>query len=142
MKIRQLPLLFLLAQPILVNAAIYQWVDEKGVTIYSQTPPTSGEARTINHKSKPIDQAAKQRLLNMQQKVADRQEDRSQQKEKLSKKKAETKRKNSNCTAATSNLSKLISLGNRRYGDERLTEEQRQEKMAKAQKNMTENCRK
>jgi len=142
MKIYQLPLLLILIHPILANAAIYQWVDDNGVTIYSQTPPKSGKSRTITHKNRPVDGAAKQRLLDMQQKSADRQEDRNLQKEKQTKEKAEQKRKMSNCNAAKSNLTKLIGLGNRRYGGERLTEEQRQEKMTNAQKNISENCSK
>lgn len=142
MKVYQLSLLLILTHPLLVSAAVYQWVDEDGVTIYSQTPPRSGDARKITHKSQPIDTAAKQRLQNMQQKVADQQEDRNRLKEKQTTARADKKLKMTNCKAATSNLANLIGLGNRLYGGERLTEEQRQKKIAKAQKNMRENCTK
>ncbi len=140
MKVYQLSLLFILFPPPLVSAAVYQWVDEDGVTIYSQTPPRSGDARKITHKSQPIDHAAKQRLHDMQQKIADQQEDRNQLKEKQRNARADKKLKIANCKAATSNLDKLIGLGNRRYGGERLTEEQRQKKIHEAQKNIGENC--
>ncbi|MCF6281188.1 MAG: DUF4124 domain-containing protein [Candidatus Polarisedimenticolaceae bacterium] len=142
MKLQQLPLLLILAQPLLADAAIYQWVDENGVTIYSQTPPKSGDARQIPHKSRPTDSTAQQKLRDMQQSIADRQEDRTQQKEKRAEKKKTSIRKRSNCKAATDNLATLTSLGHRRYGGERLTEEQRQEKIAQAKKHIQENCSK
>ncbi len=142
MKFYQLPLLLILTHPLLVNAEIYQWVDKNGVTVYSQTPPRSGDARKLTHTSRPIDHAAKQRLQNMRQKVADQQEDRKLLKEKQAKESADKKLKLANCKAATNNLAKLIGLGSRRYDGERLTEEQRQKKIAKAQKNMSENCNK
>ncbi len=142
MKFSQLPLLLILIHPPLVNAEVYQWVDKNGVTVYSQTPPRSGDARKLTHRSSPIDHAAKQRLQNMRQKVADQQEDRKRLKERQVKESADKKLKMANCKAATNNLTNLIGLGSRRYGGERLTEEQRQKKIAKAQKNMSDNCAK
>ena len=142
MKLYQLPLLLILAQPLLADAAIYQWVDENGVTIYSQTPPKTGDARQITQKSRPTDNTAKQKLHDMRQSIADRKEDRTEQKEKRTEEKKENERKRSNCKAATDNLATLTSLGHRRYGGERLTEEQRQEKITQAKKQMQENCSK
>ncbi len=143
MKRYQLPLLLLiLALPPLTNAAVYQWVDENGVTIYSQTPPKSGNARQITHKNRPVDSAAKKRLLDTRQHIADRQEDRKQQKTKRAEEKAEKERLMRNCKAATGNLAKLTGLGNRRYGGERLSEEQRQTKITEARKLISDTCRK
>lgn len=142
MKQRLIPLLLLLAHPLLATATVYQWVDENGVTVYSQTPPLSGDAREIATPSAPNNTAAKGKLHDMRQQADNLREDRLLKKEDKTKKREEALRKKSNCEAARQNLTNLQGLGRRLYGGKRLTEEERQQKIEEAQKQIKESCSK
>ena len=137
-----IPLLLLLAHPLPATAAVYQWVDENGVTVYSQTPPLSGDARKITTQSVPENTVAKSKLHELRQKADDLREDRMLKKEDKAKEREEALRKKSNCEAARQNLTNLQGLGRRLYGGKRLTEEERQQKIEEAQKQIKENCSK
>ena len=78
----------------------------------------------------------------MQQQAADLREDRKLEKEAKSIAKNEAQRKKDNCVAAQDNLTRLQGPGHRRYGGVRLTEEERQLKIAEAQQHIKENCNK
>jgi hypothetical protein len=127
-------------------AETYRWVSEDGVVTYSQTPPPDAESKVIKTYSAPSSDAdaAKQRLQKLRQDLADREEDRSLQKSEKQEQIKDSKIRKQNCQAARSNLNALIALGNRLYkvGNEylRLTEEQKQERMNEAKKQIEEYC--
>ena len=76
----------------------------------------------------------------MRQRADDLREDRVQKKAAATVAKNEAKRKKENCVAARGNLTRLQSLGHRRYDGARLTEEERQQKIGEAQQHIKENC--
>jgi len=129
-------------------AKSYRWVDENGVTVYSQKPPPSGAATEIKPPPPPaISPEEAQRKLDAQrQSLEDLREDRELKKKESGEKKAEAKRQKSNCEAAQKNLAALLSRPRARQkepdGEYRyITEEARQEKIAEAKKHIQENCK-
>ena len=88
------------------TAKTYRWVDEKGVTIYSQSPPPSGKATIINPPPKPA--AAPNEImkdLKRQQTAIDdaskKKQETAQEREQKAKNE-ETKKQN--CAVARKNL--------------------------------------
>jgi len=126
----------------------YRWIDENGVTVYSQKPPRSGPATEIKPPPPPAisPQEAQRKLDAQKQVLEDLREDRELKKKEVKEKKAETKRLKSNCEAAQRNLTSLMnspygrikeSDGTYRY----ITEETRQKKIKEAEKQTKENCK-
>jgi len=129
-------------------AKTYRWVDENGVTVYSQKPPPSGPVTEIKPPPPPaISPEEAQRKLDAQlQTLEDAREDRELEKKETAEKKAETERKKSNCEAAQRNLAGLISRPHARTkgtdGEySYITEEARQEKIKEAKEHIKENCK-
>ncbi|MFC1601989.1 DUF4124 domain-containing protein [Pseudomonadota bacterium] len=129
-------------------AKSYRWVDENGVTVYSQKPPPSGSATEIKPPPPPaISPEEAQRKLDAQrQSLEDLREDRELKKKESGEKKAEAKRQKSNCKAAQKNLADLISRPHARQKGEDgeysyVTEEARQKIIAEAKKHIKENCK-
>ena len=128
-------------------AQTFRWVDENGVVSYSQTPPPSGTAETV--KIRPIPQqdteAAKARLNQLRQQLADREEDRQLARESQQKTAQESAKRQQNCQAARTNLRNLEGLGNRLLHTSngeyvRLTEDERQTRMQTARENIKSYC--
>jgi Domain of unknown function (DUF4124) len=78
---------FLLAAflPLAVAAQMYKWVDEKGVTHYSETPPPDGKANKIDIKSSGPDAPSgaadwKQKELDARQQRIQKEQQEQQQK--------------------------------------------------------------
>ncbi|RLW60630.1 MAG: hypothetical protein B6D70_10380 [gamma proteobacterium symbiont of Stewartia floridana] len=140
-------LIVLLLTSTTLSAETYRWVNEDGVVTYSQTPPPEGKADVVKTYSAPSSDAAaaKQRLQKLRQDLADREEDRALKKAEIQENKKSQKIREDNCKTARSNLQTLRSLANRLYksGDEylRLTEEQKQERIQEAQKQIEEYCK-
>lgn len=129
-------------------AKTYRWVDENGVTVYSQKPPPSGQATEIKPPPPPATspEEAQSKLDEQRQKLEDLREDRELKKKESGEKKAEAKRKKSNCEAAQRNLAGLISRPHaRQKGPDgeyhHIDEEARQEKITEAKKDIQENCK-
>ena len=129
-------------------AKSYRWVDENGVTVYSQKPPPSGIAKEIKPPPPPaISPEEAQRKLDAQkQTLEDLKEDRELKKKESGEKKAEAKRLKSNCEAAQKNLVGLISRPRARQkgadGEyHHITEEARQKQITEAKKHIQENCK-
>lgn len=112
--------LFALCTCATVSPAMYRWVDENGVTVYSQTPPPSGNAVTITKQppfSADDSTATPERIKKRREQALDegeaRKEAEAAQAQKV--KKAENDgRRAANCEAARANLEKLRTLGRRR----------------------------
>jgi len=139
-------LTFIASAPL--TAKSYRWVDENGVTVYSQKPPPSGNATEIKPPPPPAipPEEAQRRLDAQRQKLEDLREDRELKKKESSEQKAEAQRKKSNCEAAQKNLAGLISRPHARIKGEDgkysyLTDEARQKKIEEAKQHIQENCK-
>ena len=124
----------------------YRWVDENGVTHYSQRPPVeqkSVEIKPPPPPATPPDEAWKE--LNAKRlKLEDAREDRKEDTEQA-KKEADYKKKRAEvCTAARNNLAAyegppgLVQTPNGEY--KRFTEEEREAKRQEARKLIQEYC--
>ena len=147
MKLNALALILLFISATAASAQTYRWVDEHGVVSYSQIPPPSGEAETVNLYSNPKSAGgdAQERLDQMRQQLEDRREARRLASDEKAKAREEMDRRRRKCEAARGNLQKLEGLGTRllKTSDgqyRRLTEEERQSKMQQERENMKQNC--
>lgn len=148
MKIKYLMLavVFLVCTPL--AAKTYRWVDENGVTVYSQKPPPSGPITIIKPPPPPAvsPEEAWSKLNARKQKLDDLNENRELEKQEASKKKRENEGLKSNCEAAKRNLAGYIARPHARqkgadgeYGY--ISEEARQKKMKQAKEQIKENCK-
>lgn len=138
-----LVLLGLIAAPL--QAQVYKWQDEKGETHYSQTPPPGVPADRLQlggspgHAGRP-DPGLKERLEAFDKR---RQQDQEAQ-AKRAEAAQQTELKKKNCASARSNLQTLQSRGQIKLkeGDAYrvLSEEERQAKIAEAQKQIDTYC--
>jgi hypothetical protein len=130
-----------------VHAQIYTWVDENGQTHYSQQPPASGEAETIDVPlPPPIDQEQAQQevdeLIEQQQASETAAEEAQQEQQSEAERQAAIEQ---NCATAQSNLQLYQNNPGRRFLDEegnayRLSEEERQQKIEETQQQIEEFC--
>ncbi len=130
------------------QAAMYKWVDEDGQTVYSQTPPPSGQSTRIKPPPPPAEtpEEARQRLNQRLQKFEDKAEDKelAGQKEAKDEELAEVFKRN--CAAAQNNLFFLESNPRKLVGQPdgsyvRITEEERQQKMQEAREQVERFCK-
>lgn len=131
----------------LAQAAMYKWVDENGVTQYSQFPPPAREYQTVVPPPPPAEdpEGAQQQLEQLLQKQDEAAKARTETAEKEQKAAAAAERRKENCRIARSNLEKLNTSGGRRIiGPDGVayyqTEEERQQRIAEAQKHIDEFC--
>lgn len=138
-----LTLLFSAALP----AAMYKWVDEDGRTHYSQYPPPDQDYEALEPPPPPASDAgqARQELEGLLQ----RQDEQRQAREEAAKETAaaeqQAEQRREACEAARHNLQVLTTGGRKRItgpdGVARyLPEEERQAKIAEAQKQIEEYC--
>ena len=134
-----------------VFGAIYKWNDASGEVHYTQTPPPDGIATQIIEGAPPpaeSQQTIHEEQKRLQERLEAFDERRAGQKEeetikKLEKEDREIKEKN--CISAKNNLGKLQQGGIKRYltpeGEViRLTEEDRQRRIAEANKQVEQYC--
>jgi hypothetical protein len=142
-------LLFLALAVYLVStqAGIYRWVDDEGVTIYSQTKPATGDAVEIKSSSPPpaSKPAAQKQLDTLQQQTNDAQQKRESRKEEQRAAAEDAQIRRENCEAAKHNLDLYTNLGRRvvkgpdgKYS--RPSEEVRQQRIEEAKKSIEEFC--
>lgn len=131
----------------LAQAAMYKWVDENGVTHYSQFPPPGRELQTVVPPPPPAadPEGAQQRLEGLLQRQDESRKATAEAAEKQDQAAAEAERRKQNCATARTNLEKLTNLGHRRLtGPDGTayypTEEERQQHIAEAQKQIEEYC--
>lgn len=131
----------------LSHAAMYKWVDEKGVTQYTQYPPPNRQHQVVVPPPPPAQdpQGAQQKLEQTLQKLDEQRQGRAEAEAEQAKAKQESERREQNCRAARSNLQALTSGGRKRVmGADGvatyLTEEDRQSRIAEAKRQIEEYC--
>jgi hypothetical protein len=95
-------------------AEVYRWVDEEGVTVFSQRPPPVGAATQVRTPAGPSEaerQAAQARLRGLAETSVDRRDDRGNKDDKAAKEKQVQAKKDADCDAARKNLDTLINHG-------------------------------
>lgn len=138
----------------IVNARMYKWVDDEGITQYSQSPPPKGYAKEIA--PPPLPSAT--RKLNEADKEEPKPEAKTKPKEATvgsDKQEGPTKKelaesealRKENCDAVKSNLDLYTNVGNKLIKTpgglyKRLTEVERQAKLAETNKLVKEFCTK
>ncbi len=144
----KLALLLALMTTATVQGEIYRWVDENGVTVYSEVPPPDGEADMVKTAPAPsINPEESQRQLDADmQKLEDNQEDKALAAEKKQEQELNKQVYEENCRIAKDNLNNLIPAARRLVqmpdgSYVRLTEEERQQRMDEARKNIDEFCK-
>jgi hypothetical protein len=131
--------------PWLASATMYKYVDEKGRTVYSQSPPPSGQAEIIKPPPPPASsgEPAPQAVDGTDRPETDAAAGPDRQ---ADQRKAESRRiKAENCTRSRKLLdmyrnpqNRLLKTSDGLY--ERITDEKRQQGMDEAQKNVQEFC--
>jgi len=130
-----------------VSAEIFKWVDENGQTHYSQTPPASGQAVTVDvPPPPPIDpEQARDEIETLieQQQEAEKTEQLEQQKRE--EEAQQQAFRDENCRIAQENLTTYQNNPGRRVVDAegnvtRMVEEDRQQKMQEFQQQIDEFC--
>ncbi|MCW8943337.1 MAG: DUF4124 domain-containing protein [Sedimenticola sp.] len=125
------------------DARMYRWVDDNGMTVYSQSPPPSGEATEIKVNTSTAAPNAKAAADAQPKQAAE------PEKKESGPTKAEIEESNrikaENCKAASSNLNLYENLGNKLVKTpdglyKRLTEEERQQKIQESKDVMSEFC--
>lgn len=128
--------------------AMYRWIDENGVAVYSQTPPPSGGAVKIKTQRTPSEHdasAARERADQQRTRTFDEGEARKERRAKQEQKAREKDQRAASCEAARKNFKTFQNLGRRmiktpdgRYL--RLSEGQVEMEIQKAQMQLEENC--
>ena len=129
--------------------AMYRWVDENGVTVYSQTPPPSSDAVRLKKQRAPsIDatEAARERHQRQREQVFDELEARKDAEVEKAEQEAEKQRRESSCAAARKNLEAFRNLGPRMIQTPdgrflRLSEQEVEAQIAKAQGQVNTYCK-
>lgn len=129
-------------------AEMYRWVDESGVTVYSQRPPPDAPATTIAPPPKPNPaetERAYDRLKDQVTRDFDAKEDQQKQAEAQAKRAEVQATRSNNCAIARKNLQTLEALGARRLltsdGEyKRISDDERAKRIQTMQKAIEENC--
>lgn len=131
----------------LAQAAMYKWVDENGVTQYTQYPPPDRKVKVIVPPPRPAEdpQGAQKKLESLLQKQGEAGKAATTAKEEQAKTAEQTRLREQNCQAARANLERLTTGGHRRViGDDGVAyyppEEERQARIAEAQQQIAEFC--
>ena len=128
-----------------VSAAMYKWVDDRGTTHFTQTPPAGAKASVVAPVSQPKsagkpDEHLQKRLSEFEQR---QQQNQNTKQERENKTKEEQLRKD-NCAAAKRNLAMLQSHGRIKLKEQTgyriLAEEERIAKIDEANKHIEEFC--
>ena len=147
MRIRPITLLAPLLIPLAGMTQTYKWVDSNGVVSYSQTPPPSIQTETVDIKQSPpaSETDDNDELRRLRQRLLDNKKERQSAQEAQLKAKQDSEIKQKNCTAAHSNLEKLLNSGNRMMKTTdgnylRLSEHERLQRIEAARAQIKANC--
>lgn len=131
----------------LAQAAMYKWVDENGVTQYTQYPPPDRKVDVIAPPPPPAEdpEGAQKKLEATLQKQDEQRKAAATAEEEEAKAAAETEQRRARCQAARKNLEALTTGGRKRViGPDGVatypTEEDRQARIAEANKAIEESC--
>ncbi len=130
------------------SAEIYQWTDEQGRKHFSQTPPPSGQqySRKELKTTPPSDPAAaRARLDRLLEQRKQLQASKQQQSEEAQRQASEAKQRQRRCASVRKHLQQLelrhrILLRNTDGSVTRLSEEERQQRIAQARAQLKEFC--
>lgn len=132
----------------LAQAAMYKWVDENGVTQYTQYPPPDRKVDVIAPPPPPAEdpEGAQKKLEATLQKQDEQRKATATAEEEQTKAAAEAKQREAQCQAARKNLEVLTTGGRKRViGPDGvatyLPEEDRQARIAEAKKVIAETCK-
>ncbi len=126
---------------------IYKWVDEEGVTHYSQQPPPSGDATRVgvDTPSEEEVQRERQEMEEIGERLEAQREERRETEEQAREDASEREQREQRCADLRSSLEKLTE--NRRLlvpdgegGVRRLPEEERRERVAERRRQIEEEC--
>jgi len=140
------PLFLALALASQACVATYQWVDENGVTVYSQLPPPSqNEVRKVAPPPPPANPQAVQELQEMRQRLEDLREDRTLEASRKQEESQKQQIRAENCRNAKENIRLLQQKSRQLIKDsdgvyKRYTEEQKAAKIREHQEVMQRNC--
>lgn len=147
MMMRAALLVLCLSLPLAAVAEVYKWTDASGQVHYSDQPP-SGQAKAIKGAPAPSQDAsaAQQALAEKDLAFKKRQADTAKAKEKADKDAEAARIKQENCERARRNLAALDQSGRTYttgpYGQRNyMTDQQRADNRANAERFMAENCR-
>lgn len=129
-------------------SAAYKWVDENGVTHFTQHPPPKAPAEYVRPPPPPATSpdAARKALEQQQQAAEERDAERRERHKQAAEAAAEAQWRSENCARARANLTKLQQHPRFRAMDAEgnvtvWTEERRQEEIHKAAGQVDEYCR-
>ena len=140
--------LLLLAVTGTVGAKMYKWVDENGVTQYTQTPPPKGDFESVKPPPPPPSSASqsKEQLDKRQEEFDERRKKQAEAKEESSKQSEIDERNKSNCKTARGNL-EMLQTGRRLRSKAKdgsltvVTEDDRAKRIATAQEQIKKFCK-
>lgn len=131
----------------LAQAAMYKWIDENGVTHYTQYPPPDRKVDVVAPPPPPAEdpQGAQKKLESLLQKQDEQRKAAATATEEQTKTSTEAKQREARCQTARKNLAALTTGGRKRVvGPDGvatfLAEEDRQAKIAEAKKTIEESC--
>lgn len=141
-----LGLVLLLGSP-LAHGEIYRWIDDQGVTHFSQTPPPRGDYQQVQPPPPPAQdpRQAQQEIDAINKDVADREKAQQKQLAAQQRRQAALKQQEQRCTQARQRLTALtirphILVKGRDGGVRRLTEPERQADIAATRKTIEKTC--
>jgi hypothetical protein len=131
----------------LAQAAMYKWVDENGVTQYTQYPPPDRKVDVVAPPPPPAEdpEGAQKKLESLLQKQDEQRKATATAEGEQAKADAEAKQREARCQSARKNLEVLTTGGRKRVvGPDGvatyLPEEDRQARIAEARKAIEESC--
>lgn len=144
-----LPILLMLAPPLLAAEGFHKWYDEDGQAVYSQFPPPGGaESEIVKPPPPPAEspEVAQQRLREQQQRSADYREDQELAAEQSGEQQAVLDRDRERCAQARENLRLLNGRARQLFQMpdgtiKRLSEEEREVRRAQSRQIIDESCR-
>jgi hypothetical protein len=127
---------------------IYKWTDNNGEVHYTQQPPRGREAVTVRPAPPPPGnpEAERSELEQQMENLDQRQQEAAKRSAEAEQQASNQKIREKNCATARRNLAELQQGGIKRYrlpnGEVlRLNEEERQKRIAEANKQIEENCK-
>ncbi len=138
--------LFLLSLCLPVQAEMYKWVDEQGVTQYSQQKPPEGvDVSTVKAPAKVDTESALRALEQKQQQFKQRGESEDLKAAAAKKSQQEMALQKSNCEKAKARVTSMqrprVNTVDAQGNSVRLGEEERQKRLDEAQKAVKEHCK-
>lgn len=143
-----IPLLCCLLVPPTATAQMYRYVDDNGVTVYSQQPPPDRDAQQLAPQSGPSDTTrseARAALQGRLEAVQDASDDAAAAAEEEAQTSAEAAERRAGCDAARSNLRVLQRAGQQLVRDEEgnlryAGQEERERRLKEAREQIDELC--